>query len=103
MSAKGRGIARERQMVKWYQDRGYVAFRSPASLGAADVVALRAGFAPRLVEVKATADGPYKTFGPAARARLSALAKEAGGVALLAWWPANKPLRLITELEWPEA
>lgn len=81
----------------------WFAFRSPASLGAADVIALRADSRPRLVEVKSTAGGPYERFGPAARARLSAAARLAGGDAFLAWWPPRGQLRWIAEAEWPSA
>lgn len=101
MSAKSRGIARERQVRDVLAKDDWLAFRSPASLGCADVIALKDGRRPRFVEVKATADGPYKGFGPAARVRLSLTARMAGADAFLAWWPPRGPLRWISETEWP--
>jgi Holliday junction resolvase len=96
-----RGHDRERAVRNWYLDRDWVAFRAPASLGVADVIALRDGSRPHLVEVKSTAGGPYERFVPADRAELSIAAKRAGADALLAWWPPRGQLRFITEKEWP--
>ena len=98
-----RGIQRERDVRRLMQDDGWIAFRAPASLGCADVVALRAGSRPRLVEVKSTAQGPYERFGPAARERLRLAAELAGADAYLVWWPARgKPLWLHSS-GWPGA
>lgn len=112
-----RGHDRERAVRAWYADRDWLAFRAPASLGVADVIAMRsvgllvhkdfvAAF-PRaeveLVEVKSTAQGPYEHFGPADRARLSAAATLAGARAVLAWWPPRGKLQFIPESEWPRA
>jgi Holliday junction resolvase len=96
-----RGTQRELRVRDWFSERDWLAFRAPASLGCADVVALRDGSRPRLVEVKSTAGGPYERFGPAARARLSFAARLAGADAYLAWWPARGQLRFIAESEWP--
>lgn len=104
-----RGIQRERAVRDWYRDRDWLAFRAPASLGVADVVAIRARYPddplPRsiveLVEVKSTAGGPYERFGPDARARLSDAARMCGARAVLAWWPPRGKLRFIPESEWP--
>jgi Holliday junction resolvase len=98
-----RGHNRERQVVAYLRDRDWLAFRAPASLGVADVVALRDGSRSRLVEVKSTAQGPYEHFGPADRARLSFAAKLAGADAYLAWWPSRGELHWIAESEWPTA
>jgi Holliday junction resolvase len=98
---KSRGTQRERAVRDWYAKRDWVAFRAPASLGCADVIALRAFETPHLVEVKSTAAGPYSHFGPAARARLSATARMAGADALLAWWPPRGRLQFIPEEVWP--
>lgn len=96
-----RGTQRERAVRDWLADRDWVAFRAPASLGCADVVALRNGSRPRMVEVKSTAQGPYERFGPAERSRLSATAELAGADAYLAWWPPRGELRWVPEGEWP--
>lgn len=96
-----RGHDRERAVRNKLLSDDWLAFRAPASLGCADVIALRAGSRPRLIEVKSTAQGPYEHFGPAARLRLSASARLAGADALLAWWPSRGVLRWIPESEWP--
>jgi Holliday junction resolvase len=100
---KSRGTQRERAVRDRLAKEDWVAFRAPASLGAADVVALRDGYRPRFVEVKSTAQGPYERFGPASRERLSATARLAGADAYLAWWPPRGQLRWIPEAEWPRA
>jgi Holliday junction resolvase len=96
-----RGHERERRVRDWFLERDWIAFRAPASLGCADVVALKEGERPRLIEVKSTAAGPYHGFGPADRARLSGAASLAGAIAVLAWWPPRGKLRFIGEDEWP--
>lgn len=98
-----RGTRRERAVRDWLAVRDWIAFRAPASLGRVDVVALRAGSRPRLVEVKSTAGGPYERFGPADRERLRGAARLAGADALLAWWPSRGELRCTAEWEWPGA
>ena len=96
-----RGTTRERQVRAWYAERDWLAFRAPASLGVADVIALKLGSRPQLVEVKSTAAGPYEHFRPADRADLRAAAKLAGADAILAWWPSRGKLRFIPANEWP--
>lgn len=94
------GHARERQVVHYLRDRDWIAQRAPASLGV-DVIALKAGETPKVIEVKSTAGGPYERFGPAERAAAIVLARMAGAVAELWWWPPRGQLRVIGESEWP--
>lgn len=96
-----RGIQRERAVRHWYLERDWLAFRAPASLGCADVIALKAGSRPHLVEVKSTAQGPYEHFGPTDRQLLREAAAMAGADAMLAWWPSRGKLRFIPAAEWP--
>jgi Holliday junction resolvase len=96
-----RGIQRERQVRDQLRNEDWIAFRAPASLGVADVVALRAGSTPRMIEVKSTVAGPYHSFGPADRAALSLAARMAGADALLCWWPPRGKMHWIAEAEWP--
>jgi Holliday junction resolvase len=97
-----RGHDRERRVVDALRDEDWFAFRAPGSLGVADVVALREGSRPKMIEVKSTIS-PYSHFGPADRERLSIAAALAGAEAWLAWWPARGKLRWIHETEWPGA
>lgn len=98
-----RGTKRERAVRDWLLKRDWVVVRAAGSLGAADLVALKAGENPRLVEVKSTAGGPYERFGPAARADLSLRALWAGAEAWLAWWPPRGELHWIPAAQWPRA
>jgi Holliday junction resolvase len=101
MSGSQRGFQRERAVRDLLMSQDWLAFRAPASLGCADVIALRDGSRPRLVEVKSTAGGPYERFGPTARERLRLAARIAGADAFLAWWPPRGKLIWIAEAEWP--
>lgn len=75
--------------------------RAAGSLGDADLVALKDGKVPRLIEVKSTAQGPYEHFGPKDRADLRFAAEIAGAVAELCWWPPRGKPRWIPATEWP--
>lgn len=97
-----RGINRERQVRVVLEDDDWFVVRAAGSLGSVDLVALKVGRQPRLLEVKSTI-GPYDHFGPADRADLSFAAQLSGGVAELAWWPKHGKLRFIAEVEWPKA
>lgn len=101
MRGKRAGTQRELAVRNHLRDRDWLAFRAPASLGVADVVALRDGSRPRLIEVKSTAQGPYESFGPAARQKLLLAAELAGADAYLAWWPKHGELRWLHSSEWP--
>jgi Holliday junction resolvase len=98
-----KGIVRERQVMTTLRASRWVVYRAAGSHGCADLVALRAGEAPWLVQVKGTAAGPYEHFGPAERAELAAEAEQAGAVAMLCWWPPRRPARWIPADEWPPA
>lgn len=99
--ASNRGHQRERDLVNWLRDHDWFAMRAPASLGVADVVALKAGERPRLIEVKSTAQGPYEHFRPKDRADLRFAAKLAGADAVLCWHPPRGERRFIPASEWP--
>jgi Holliday junction resolvase len=96
-----RGHDRERRVKALLESEDWLVVRAAASLGVADLVALRAGSRPRVIEVKSTAGGPYERFQPADRARLRFAAEMAGAEALLAWWPPRGRLRWIPANEWP--
>lgn len=96
-----RGIQRERDLVNELRGQDWFAMRAPASLGIADVVALKDGMRPRLIEVKSTAAGPYEHFGPADRADLLFAATLAGADAYLVWWPPRAKAKWLRSDEWP--
>jgi Holliday junction resolvase len=97
-----RGHQRERAVKLRLESEDWWVARAAGSLGDADLVALKAGKRPMLIEVKSTAGGPYERFGPAARQRLIMAAWIAGADAVLAWWPPRGQLRLIPADEWPK-
>ena len=96
----GLATQREYQVRDWYRARGWVAFRAPASLGVADVVALKDGHRPHLVEVKMS-PYPYEHFRPDDRMRLLEAAAIAGAVPMLAHWPKGGSLTYIPWPAWP--
>lgn len=96
-----RGHDRERQVKALLESDDWFVTRAAGSLGDVDLVALKDGRRPRLIEVKSTAGGPYERFGPAARADLRFAAKVAGAVAELCWWPPRGKPRWIPAEEWP--
>jgi len=114
---KAAGIARERRLLAWYRERGWIAFRTPASLGVCDVVALKGKLTnhgttlahpePQLyalahfIEVKSTSGGPYEHFRKEQREALKKAAAKAGAQALLAHWPPRGKLRFIASSDWP--
>lgn len=100
---KRKGTLREHDVRKHLEGDGWVVYRGAASLGAADLVAMRAGEI-RLVQVKANVRaGPWANFRRGERATLAAEAIAAGASAWLAWWPhgAKGQLRWYAEVDWP--
>ena len=96
-----RGIQRERQVRKLLENDGWWVCRAAGSLGDADLVSLKNGETPQLIEVKATARGPYHGFGPAQRQELIDAARKANAFALLCWWPPRKQPAWIYSWDWP--
>ena len=96
-----RGHARERAVKVLLQAEDWWVARAAGSLGDADLVALKDGKRPRLIEVKSTAGGPYEHFRPADRAQLKLAARIAGADAVLAWWPPRGQLHWLWPEEWP--
>lgn len=95
------GRARERAVAEHERALGWVVLKG-TSFGVCDLIALKAGERPRLIEVKGVRR-PYDEFEPEARAKLSAAAEQAGADAFLAHWPAGGQLRMIPESEWPRS
>lgn len=82
-----RGNSRENKVRDLMADMGWFAMCGRASAGPADVLAVKAGEKPRLIQVKSDAKGPYDNFRPAERLELVEAMIAAGGIAVLAWWP----------------
>lgn len=95
-------------MQRHLERDGWLVTRAAGSLGIFDLVALKAGETPKLIEVKSTSGGPFERFGPGERERALTAALGAGGTVELWWWPKAKPgetleqaLRVILPSEWP--
>jgi Holliday junction resolvase len=97
-----RGANRERQVIRLLKRQGWHAVRTPASQGLEDIVAIKRGERARVIQVKATAKGPYERFGPRDREALRLHAEQYGAEALLCWWPPDRRgARWIHSSEWP--
>jgi Holliday junction resolvase len=97
---KGRGRSRELAVRDYYRALGYAAWR--VAWGTCDVLALKDGERPLLVQVKSTAGGPWERFIPRDRDALARDADQAGGDAVLAWWPSHGNLALYPRAAWPQ-
>lgn len=100
MTGEKRGRGRELRIAEVMRDSGCISYR--LAWGQADVISLKAGARPLLIQVKSTAQGPFERFGPTERANLLAEAIAAGADCTLAWWPKNGPLRWVAPEEWPD-
>jgi Holliday junction resolvase len=87
MTVYSRGAEKERRLMARLESAGWITYRSAGSHGMADLVALRREFRPLLIQVKGTAAGPFSGFGPEARYDLTAEARVAGAIPVLAHWP----------------
>lgn len=96
-----RGIDRERRLRVGLERSGWWTSRAAGSFGEADVIALKAGELPRLIEVKSTARGPFAGFGPAKREALISAAVKAGAIPWLVWWPPHDGPHWIPVSNWP--
>lgn len=98
-----RGAARERKVADELRDDGWVVKGTGDAHGAVDLIALKAGEVPRLVQVKGNrSGGAFMNFRPEERAELLREALAAGAEAWLAYAPPDrKPTRWIPPSEWP--
>lgn len=101
-NCKAAGTAREHRVKHLLEADGWIVIRAPASLGAADLIAHKRGHPTRWIQVKANrAGGPYANFRPAERRELAQVARQAGGVAELCWWPPRGQCEWIPHARWP--
>lgn len=98
-----RGTVRERQVRHQLEADNWVVLRAAGSLGICDLIALRAGDEPRLIEVKSDGAGPWAHFSPARRRALIFAAQRAGASAWLVWWPPRRQPQWIKAADWPLA
>ena len=100
--SKAKGSAAERKVRNEYVDSGWCVVKAAGSLGPADLVALRAGHRPRLIQVKGNRDGgPFHDFGPAERKALVDVAMRAGAQALLEYRPPYGVAQQWRATDWP--
>jgi Holliday junction resolvase len=92
---------RERKVRDHFLALDWWVCRAAGSLGDADLIALKVGRRPLMVEVKANAGNPYMHFRPKDRADLLFAADIAGADAVLAHWPPRGKLRFYEPSEWP--
>lgn len=95
------GAKRERQVKKLLEDEGWYVVKAGGSLGCADLVALKANHAPRLLQVKGDERSPWTHMGPEARLQLRVTARAAGADAEVVWWPSRKQPVWIPSSDWP--
>jgi Holliday junction resolvase len=109
-----RGTQRENLVKDWLEERGWIVGRAAASLGAADLMAMRdelmlpmidSFFIPNgklLVQVKSTKAGSFAGFGPADRAELLLAGEKAGADVVLCWTPPCQGKKIELHWIWPE-
>jgi Holliday junction resolvase len=96
------GSAKEREVAELIRDEGWIVVRTAGSLGEADLVCLKAGARPMLLQVKGGDGNVFRDFGPNARIALKAAATKAGADAFLCRW-RGKERRwiLVPPSDWP--
>jgi Holliday junction resolvase len=90
MTQYGRGAAKERRAMALLQTLGFIVYRSAGSHGMADLVALHCHTPPLLVQVKASAAGPFAHFSPDERWLLLQEARSCGAIPILCWCPPRR-------------
>jgi hypothetical protein len=101
-ASRRRGRQRELRYAEHLEER-YGGLARRFESGCFDIVWLRPGQRPALVQMKSTVT-PYAHFGPDERAAAVEQAEQAGAEAVLVWWPKGKSLRSaewIPASEWP--
>lgn len=103
-SRKGRnarliGAKKERDSVRFKRAQGWVAIHN--THGPFDVLAVKSGHRPQLIEVK-YGPTPFSSYPPHERALTIAAALQAGGDAVLHFWKhrASEPIEIHSS-EWP--
>lgn len=95
------GTLREHKVRDWFLERDWWVCRAAGSMGDADLVVMKDGHRPKMVEVKGNAGSPYMHFRAKDRAEILFAARLAGADAVLAHWPPRGKLRFYEPEEWP--
>jgi len=96
------GNARENRTLELLQEQGWFGICGRASRGPADILAIRRGEPPMLVQVKGDKVSPWAHFRREEREALLRSALDYGGVAWLCWMPSvRKPPVWYAWHEWP--
>ncbi len=101
MSAKAAGTRKENLVKRRLEAENWLVTRGAASLGEADLVALKRGETPMLVQVKANAGARFMNFRPVEREALRTAAYCAGAEAWLVHWPPRAQPVWLAEQDWP--
>lgn len=102
MSNVSRGNAAELKGARLLESEGWLVGSRRHIGGAGDLLAVKAGCIPRLVEVKSTKAGPWMHFRWKDRADMLETAMEMRVEAWLLWWPAQRDPKWLPAAEWPE-
>jgi Holliday junction resolvase len=95
------GTLREHKVRDWFLERDWWVCRAAGSMGDADLVVMKDGHRPKMVEVKGNKGSPFANFRPKDRAEILFAARLAGADAVLAHWPPRGKLRFYEPSEWP--
>lgn len=98
-SAKGNGF--EVQVARQLEQEGWTVGSRRHIGGCGDLLAVRDGERPRLIECKRGARSPYEHFREPDRNRMRDYAAERGLVAELAWRKDRGKLVFLDEAAWP--
>lgn len=98
---KAAGSSRERQLRDQLRNEGWVVYKGGGSLGPADLVCLKRGRQPMLIQSKANVGSPWKNFGRSERQLLYEEARQAGALAFLVHWPPHGRQAWLHSSEWP--
>ena len=97
-----RSAQRERDEVNAEREKGHVAYRTPGSKGAADVIVFRAPGDLDFRQIKTGGTSAWQDFGPASRQRLLEECRVSGATPYLHWYPAGPSSLLVyPESKWP--
>lgn len=103
MSRQSRGASRERLVAEELRDQGWVVKGTGDAHGAIDLIALKQGYRPRVLQVKGNkGGGPFMNFRPQERSLLQEEALQADADAWLIYAPPNRQSpRWIHPSDWP--